>query len=356
MASHRQSTDRDASRTPSQSNPNIFDDEFALDSPASGNSDFNVADGLRFPGSEGASDSRAEQSANQRSSVGGSSQNATAPPIQPRGSIHKPRISYGQGDGRSESSGPHGASAATPSAGLPQRAVSSASSYAPTDRGQSPAPMSQPTYPYGLYQQSTGIGRTPSMATESTVRPLSTITSSNPQRPTHPYGLYAQNGVDEDAESSASPQPAVPVGFPGRGNGFHRRIGPDGEEQDIVGPDGHTEQLPPYSEYPEHGAAKMAVPVTVPSRESEPASSQDVSPTSTGSEAQIVQNAAAGEGGNVSEKAWKEKTWKEKRKTKFCGGRLPCWMLAFIVVAAIVIMGLIAGLIGGLLSAEHKSK
>ena len=42
------------------------------------------------------------------------------------------------------------------------------------------------------------------------------------------------------------------VGFPGQNQQYARRLGPDGEEaDDIIGPDGHTEQLPPYTRYPD---------------------------------------------------------------------------------------------------------
>ena len=74
------------------------------------------------------------------------------------------------------------------------------------------------------------------------------------QRPAHPYAMYSQSGLDDETSSvrdmHAIPptvpaiQTAMPVGFPGLNNGYHRVLGPDGEEQDIIGPDGHTEQLP----------------------------------------------------------------------------------------------------------------
>ncbi|KAK8192526.1 hypothetical protein M8818_007696 [Zalaria obscura] len=74
--------------------------------------------------------------------------------------------------------------------------------------------------------------------------------------------MYAQNVVedteDEPVEHLGTTN-AIPVGFPGHDQPFHRRRGPDGEEQDIIGTDGHSEQLPPYSEYPEDGPPKDTI-------------------------------------------------------------------------------------------------
>lgn len=70
--------------------------------------------------------------------------------------------------------------------------------------------------------------------------------------------MYSQNVV-EDEPPMPRMQTAIPVGFPGINTGFHRQIGPDGEEQDIIGPDGHTEQLPPYTRYPEEGPTKASM-------------------------------------------------------------------------------------------------
>jgi len=132
---------------------------------------------------------------------------------------------------------------------------------------------------------------------------------------------------------TASPSPqAIPVGFPGRTNDYHRQIGPDGEEQDIVGPDGHMTQLPPYSRFPEEAAPKLAaVPVlSAPQQNAsvDNSSSRDSlqtplsSPVNNNS-GSTAQNSGS-EGSNVTEKTWNEKTWKEKRKTKVCCGVVPC--------------------------------
>ncbi|KAF2019575.1 hypothetical protein BU24DRAFT_340634 [Aaosphaeria arxii CBS 175.79] len=136
--------------------------------------------------------------------------------------------------------------------------ISSTGSFATMARSESPF-TTGPSHPYGMYTQNT-MARSPSIATASTSQP--TRGSMSLSRPTHPYGMYTQNVV-EDSEPPPLPAGAVataiPVGFPGLNPGYHRRLGPDGEEQDIVGPDGHAEQLPPYSRYPTEGPTKAAM-------------------------------------------------------------------------------------------------
>lgn len=112
-----------------------------------------------------------------------------------------------------------------------------------------------PSFPYGMYPQNT-MARSASITTDSVGRPPRISLS----QPTHPYGMYPQNVMESPDEPAVSPiAAAIPVGFPGLNAGYHRRLGPDGEEQDIIGPDGHTEQLPPYSRYPEEGPTKAAM-------------------------------------------------------------------------------------------------
>jgi hypothetical protein len=141
--------------------------------------------------------------------------------------------------------------------------VSSTASFATTSMSENPFETG-PSHPYGMYPQHT-MARSSSVATASTERqdrPMSI------QRPAHPYAMYSQSGLDDETpiqpmqaiQPSVPPiQTAMPVGFPGLNNGYHRVLGPDGEEQDIIGPDGHTEQLPPYSRYPDEGPTKASM-------------------------------------------------------------------------------------------------
>lgn len=124
---------------------------------------------------------------------------------------------------------------------------SNGSSASPFVRPASPYEgPSAPSHPYQMYPQ-----RTMSVAT-STTAPVSEQSYHGPQRPTHPYGLYTQS--TEAVESGRSSD--MPVGF-SRHDNYQRRIGPDGEEiADLIGPLGHTEELPPYTRYPEEAYAR----------------------------------------------------------------------------------------------------
>ncbi|KAF3761336.1 hypothetical protein M406DRAFT_357696, partial [Cryphonectria parasitica EP155] len=102
-----------------------------------------------------------------------------------------------------------------------------------------------------MYSQDTRLARTMSVATTSTTptaRPESEY--NGPTGPSHPYSMYPQNPVEETPRQPAVP--AIPVGFVNTPDPYQRRLGPEGEDMaDIIGPDGHTEELPPYTRYPD---------------------------------------------------------------------------------------------------------
>lgn len=355
MEGRRAENGLDRTVTARSDNPDVFDDEYEVETPTS--ADFHPGDGILTGASGGPDRSSRNLSIPRNNSLDAK---ATSLPSRNsiRNSIRKSRSAF-------EGAGAVNDRSTTPVSGtnaqlgdLPQRSSSRASStFATTERASSPQQQAGPSFPYSLYQQtSAGMGRSPSLATTNAAR--TSIASSVPQIPAHPYGLYSQNGLDEGGEVSSAQQ-SIPLGFPGRGDGFHRQVGPDGEEQDIVGPDGHTEQLPPYSRYPEEGAAKVAAVPTV----SQPVSPRSVEsstppqlPSANASRALILDPGSSEASEEISEKSWKEKTWTERRRARVCGGRLPCWMLVFIVVSSIIIAGLVAGLVGGLLSAERKNQ
>lgn len=233
---------------------------------------------------------------------------------------------------------------------------------------------SGPSHPYQMYPQ-----RTLSVAT-STTAPVSERSYQGPQRPTHPYGLYTQT-------TESHPSGDVTIGF-GRPDHYQRRIGPDGEEvADLIGPLGHTEELPPYTRYPEVSyAAKTA------------ASSSNVSGTSQDTEAAETQ-AIPGAGGiglatrnpeyesrddlaspqsrsrlstrsvtsevvssheiNTAAVAYNEKqegTRWQKRAKKRMWGVIPYWAVC-LVCAALLIMGIILGaVIGTLFTKETEDE
>lgn len=113
-----------------------------------------------------------------------------------------------------------------------------------------------PSHPYQMYSQDTRPARTLSIATTSTApvpRPESEY--SGPTGPSHPYSMYPQNPLEDPTPQPAVP--AIPLGFTNGPDPYQRRIGPDGEDvADIIGPDGHTEELPPYTRYPDEVYAR----------------------------------------------------------------------------------------------------
>ncbi|KAK3349328.1 hypothetical protein B0T25DRAFT_569974 [Lasiosphaeria hispida] len=112
---------------------------------------------------------------------------------------------------------------------------------------------SGPSHPYEMYPQNVRWARTMSMTTSST-EPISESSYTGPRVPAHPYGLYPQDTV---VGPTSIPAPAIPIGFNGLPDRYQRRIGPEGEDiADIIGPDGHTEQLPPYTRYPDETYAR----------------------------------------------------------------------------------------------------
>ncbi|KAK4134872.1 hypothetical protein BT67DRAFT_284335 [Trichocladium antarcticum] len=106
----------------------------------------------------------------------------------------------------------------------------------------------RPSHPYEMYPQNVKLARTLSVRTSSTA--LSSESSyAGPMAPSHPSGLYLQSdGAGPDAVQAAT----IPLGFRGLPDQYQRQLGPDGEDVgDMIGPDGHTERLPPYTRYPD---------------------------------------------------------------------------------------------------------
>jgi Na+-transporting methylmalonyl-CoA/oxaloacetate decarboxylase gamma subunit len=243
-----------SSDEPPSDNPNIFDDEYALDNDED---DFmpGVADGFRPTGMgmsmrDGLDGNRQNQDQND------ASRQTYTTPKQPetdlrrmatRNSIAKvpidqQPITYSQGPSSRTTALQH------------RESVSSTASFATMGRSDSPLP-SGPSHPYGMYPQNT-VARASSVATAPAQQLPQPPVSR--QGPTHPYGMYPQNTVEDEVPLPVV-QATIPVGFPGLPAGYHRQIGPDGEEQDIIGPDGHSEQLPPYTRFPQEGPTKAAL-------------------------------------------------------------------------------------------------
>lgn len=358
------------------SNPDIFSDEFALDP-------FEISNGSGPPLREGdgfvgvASTTRphdnAERSITQQhlpGSIRGRSRRSTG----------SQRLGGRYSSSSTTSPFPLQSTDIPNGASTPHRSISSIST-STIPRTQSPYQgATGPSQPYGLYPQDIGISRTPSTATTSTVRMPERI-YTGPVGPTQPYSMYPQNTVPEDEVSPVDGINPAPVGFPGLSQDYRRRFGPDGEEvADLVGPDGHTEQLPPYTRYPNDLPPKDANPSIPPTALSavspvspiatqgnHPEASQDTltaqdtlvaaqsnishtrSPTVDDSSTELNQiptNAPAqpDESGNFKESV------SEKSKRRVCWDRLPIWA---VVLLLLVVGILIGSVIGGILG--HKA-
>ena len=247
-----------------------------------------------------------------------------------------------------------------------------------------------PSQPYGMYSQDVSLGRSPSVATTSTIRPLERA-YSGPAGPTQPYAMYSQNTVPEDGQEVAGMPPSMPaLAVAAAQPQAVRRLGPDGEDaDDIIGPDGYTEQLPPYSRYAngippkfDSGAANFinhptplqsqAGPVTASphseptenrpelseyyrpdNREVVPASPATVNPfddTSAISASTTTANSLQ----KTEKSTFKEKV-KRRGNKRVCCGLLPCWALLFMIVVLCAAM-LLGGVIGGIVAHHTNQK
>ena len=234
-----------------------------------------------------------------------------------------------------------------------------------------------------MYPQESRLARTASVATTSTVQVLERP-YNGPGGPTHPYGMYPQNTVSE-GEPSVAPMAAVPVGFPGlQGAEYQRRLGPEGEEiAGIIGPDGHTEELPPYTQYPDEAFARKArtdvpVPVQLPqvpvaalaasgaggiglaTRNPEFASREDLhSPPSRQSTRTSIMSDHSNHQVNMAalgttEKERPLKPWQRFARKKVCKV-VPVWAIALAVIV-LVLFGIILGVVLAALKAKHPPK
>lgn len=220
-----------------------------------------------------------------------------------------------------------------------------------------------PSHPYGMYPQ-IGVGRSPSVTTTSTERPLDRpLVDTNP--PQHPYAMYPQNVVAADSLDEAS----IPLGFLGHTLGYRqpalRSTGTD--IADIVGPDGHAEQLPPYSRYPDGGAAKAVAagietatePIVVQDDFTEPERRQQLPISETSSRTLVPEESGAGSVRSSTAAtpatglmAFEEKLQRKGKQRVCCG--LPVWTLVLVGVV-VLILACIGGAIGGVLGARKAA-
>ncbi|MCJ1427471.1 hypothetical protein MMC29_005374, partial [Sticta canariensis] len=264
----------------------------------------------------------------------------------------------------------------------PYRSISGISNFS-MPRTQSPYQgATGPSHPYGMYPQDTGLAHSSSSATYSTMR-MRERSYTGPSGPSQPYGMYPQNTVPEDeAGPAAGPVHPTP-GFAGLEQPYRRRYGPDGEEAaDLVGPDGYTEQLPPYTRYPNNVPPKNRVSgLRGPTDEttdqsqstgSEPRTqtggSQDTlnaSPLGDGISRNIVIDDSLtqlnspptegpeppGEGGHLKER----EKWTGSRR--ICFGRIPLWLvMGLLFIIAVLLGGVIGGVLGRVKGQSQNSE
>ena len=234
-------------------------------------------------------------------------------------------------------------------------------------RAQSPYQgATGPSQPYGMYSQDIGLNRTPSAATTSTIR-RPERSYSGPNGPTQPYGLYAQNTVPEDdAELAGGLVPPAVAGMPGSNQQYQRRLGPDGEDaDDLIGPDGYTEQLPPYSRYAngvppkytsgigsiaEAHTSTMALDDSQETLQSPQSRDTGLVNPFSDSSTQLSSTASApvppkDEGGNFKERI------RRRGKKKVCCG-VSCW-LCIVMVVVVFLAVLLGGVVGGVVAHKH---
>ncbi|KNG84985.1 hypothetical protein ANOM_006547 [Aspergillus nomiae NRRL 13137] len=258
------------------------------------------------------------------------------------------------------------ASSTSTAPSIAQRSQSTSSRFSMPPRALSPyTGATGPSHPYAMYPQ-VGVSRSPSIATTSTVRPMERPLG-DANAPQHPYAMYPQNVVAEEEMDNAM---IPPVGFPGHPQAYQRPPNrADDDVGDLIGPDGHREQLPPYSRYPDPVVPKVEgtfdptpdAGVTLRDNTHSP-NEHPPPPVSEVSSNTLVAENMANRRDNDEERstaapvtgvmAFEEKL-KSKGKKKACCG-LPVWTL--VLVGVVMLVGAcIGGVIGGVLGAKKAA-
>ncbi|KAJ5516678.1 hypothetical protein N7527_008238 [Penicillium freii] len=222
-----------------------------------------------------------------------------------------------------------------------------------------------PSHPYGMYPQ-VGVSRSPSVGSTSTIRPIERPLEES-TGPQHPYAMYSQNVVEEGMDDDI-----IPVGFPGHNPPYQPPAGRQADDVgDIIGPDGHAEPLPPYSRYPTGavpkppGAETTADLNTPPEEHPLNNESPRALPISETSSRPLVpehsdddNNGGNGHGqervaATTGIMAFEEKLKRKGKQTACCG--LPVW--TFVLIATVMLIGgCIGGVIGGVLGTKKAAE
>jgi hypothetical protein len=155
-----------------------------------------------------------------------------------------------------------------------------------------------------------------------------------------------QNNVPEEEDDDASPH-LSPLGFPALGSSFREGSSSSGNDTgDIVGSDGHVEQLPPYSRYADNVIAKGDMARIDPLASSLVESSTAASDPAT-SDSALELNRPQMASMQEEQVAMKEGWIARGKKRRCCGMPLFAVILIVIVVlGAAAIGGIIGGVIG----------
>lgn len=259
---------------------------------------------------------------------------------------------------------------------------------------------SDPSHPYQMYPQRTLSNGTDSTTAQDGRGSFAAAAAANaPQQ----YNLFGQSTVP----TSANTQQPIPVGFTGLGTAYQRRIGPDGEDAgDLIGPLGHTEELPPYTRYPEVAftskpqatgqAAAESGQTTTQNTEStddapstRPAQDEEEAPTTAEQSAPLMDgsggfgiatqnpfsstqdtlmpsrsrpstrsNTSSYHSVNIAARDFAEKptqTKWQRRARKKLWGVIPYWSIC-LVVCGMVLMGIVMGAVVGSVLTKGKSQ
>lgn len=326
-------------------NPNVFSDDYALDDFEDSASPSSVSS-LRPADPYSAVDMFSTPRASV--DIDRSASSASSVPNRPSSTLKRPR--------ETPNPLPHRAISAVSNTESGTYRTSSTSSRFSMPRSQSPyVGATGPSHPYAMYPQ---VTRASSVASGSTIQAADTGFVV-PTGPEHPYAMYPQNTVPEEEDSAPNLPLSIGLGFPGMGQAYQQGTRSAGDDiADIVGADGHIEQLPPYTRYPDAGVAKEPPPlVDIPTigqtrgRSDSPMSSQ--STRSQFFDNDVALNVAASRtAGSESDGSLKER-WKEKSKRRvLCG--LPLWVL-LVIIAIMILVGAIGGVIGGVVGTEHSA-
>jgi hypothetical protein len=215
-------------------------------------------------------------------------------------------------------------------------------------RSQSPyVGATGPSHPYGMYPQ---ITRASSVASASTVRPAERP-FLHPSGPEHPYAMYSQNTVPEEDDVTTA-QTSIPIGFPGMGQGHQRGLQTGRDDiADIVGSDGHVEELPPYTRYADEIAPKER-PISVHNVTMPAVAAGEVAVSPQSSHTQSSDNcvelnigasrsADSGSSGSFTEKI------KQRSRQRVCCGLSCCFLM--IIIGVLLLGVVLGGIIGGVL-------